>query len=30
VPIFTGGDLEAQARQAKLLADAAVQNLVDA
>ena len=30
VPIFTGGDLEAQAREAKLLSDAAVQNLVDA
>ncbi len=29
-PIFTGGDLEAQAREAKLLSDAAVQNLVDA
>jgi outer membrane protein len=30
VPIFTGGDLEAQAREAKLLSDAAVQNFVDA
>jgi outer membrane protein len=29
-PIFTGGDLEAQGREAKLLSDAAVQNLVDA
>jgi outer membrane protein len=29
-PIFTGGDLQAQAREAKLLADAAVQNLIDA
>jgi outer membrane protein len=29
-PIFTGGDLEAQAREAKLLSDAAVQNLIDA
>lgn len=30
VPIFTGGDLEAQAQEAKLLAQASVQNLVDA
>jgi outer membrane protein len=30
VPVFTGGDLEAQAREAKLLSDAAVQNLIDA
>ncbi len=30
VPIFTGGDLEAQAREAKLVAEASVQNLVDA
>jgi outer membrane protein len=29
-PIFTGGDLRAQAQEAKLLADAAVDNLVDA
>jgi outer membrane protein len=29
-PLFTGGNLEAQAREAKLLADAALQNLVDA
>jgi outer membrane protein len=29
-PLFTGGDLEAQAREAKLLSDAAVQNLIDA
>jgi outer membrane protein len=29
-PLFTGGDLEAQAREAKLLTDAAVQNLIDA
>jgi outer membrane protein len=30
VPIFTGGDLEAQAREARLLSEAAVQNLIDA
>lgn len=30
VPVFTGGDLEAQAREAKLLAAAAIQNFVDA
>ena len=29
-PLFTGGDLEAQAREARLLSDAAIQNLVDA
>ena len=29
-PIFTGGDLEAQAREAKLLSDAAIQNLIEA
>lgn len=29
-PIFTGGDLEAQAREAKLLADASVENFVTA
>jgi outer membrane protein len=29
-PLFTGGDLEAQAREAKLFSGAAVQNLVDA
>ena len=29
-PLFTGGDLEAQAREAKLLSAAAVQNLVEA
>jgi outer membrane protein len=29
-PIFTGGDLEAQAREAKLLSDASVQNLIEA
>ena len=30
VPIFTGGDLEAQAKEARLLAAASVQNFVDA
>jgi outer membrane protein len=29
-PLFTGGDLEAQAREARLLSDAALQNLIDA
>jgi len=29
-PLFTGGDLEAQAKEARLLSDAAIQNLVDA
>jgi outer membrane protein len=29
-PLFTGGDLEAQARQARLLSDVALQNFIDA